>query len=40
MIGTSDVDNQVLTHLSSLYEEVRGGYETADATVSIESITP
>ncbi|KAM1357564.1 hypothetical protein EV1_044314 [Malus domestica] len=29
---------EVLTHLSTMYEEVRGGYETADATVSIEKL--
>ncbi|CAN6702970.1 unnamed protein product [Malus baccata var. baccata] len=29
---------EVLTHLSTSYEEVRGGYETADATVSIEKL--
>ncbi|CAL8142967.1 unnamed protein product [Prunus armeniaca] len=28
----------VLTHLSTSYEEVRGGYETADATISVEKL--
>ncbi|CAB4275497.1 unnamed protein product [Prunus armeniaca] len=29
---------EVLTHLSTSYEEVRGGYETADATISVEKL--
>ncbi|KAM2203709.1 hypothetical protein ACFX1S_023442 [Malus domestica] len=29
---------EVLTHLSTSYEEARGGYETADATVSVEEL--
>ncbi|XP_068304138.1 probable inactive shikimate kinase like 1, chloroplastic [Pyrus communis] len=29
---------EVLTHLGTWYEEVRGGYETADATVSVEKL--
>lgn len=31
-------DNQVLTELASLYGEMRDGYATADATVSLQSI--
>jgi hypothetical protein len=33
-------DNQVLRQLTSLYEEMRGGYAIADATVSLQSISP
>lgn len=33
-------DNQVLTQLTALYEEMRGGYAIADATVSLQSISP
>ena len=29
-----------MTHLSSSYEELRGGYAIADATVSVERISP
>lgn len=31
-------DKQVVTQLASLYEEMRDGYATADATVSLQSI--
>lgn len=33
-------DNQVITQLIATYEEMRGGYATADATVSMQSISP
>ncbi|KAL5581425.1 hypothetical protein UlMin_013867 [Ulmus minor] len=34
----SGPDSEVFTQLASLYEEMRGGYETADATVSIQKL--
>ncbi|XP_015893960.2 probable inactive shikimate kinase like 1, chloroplastic isoform X3 [Ziziphus jujuba] len=36
-VSDSEVD-QVLTQLASLYEKMRGGYGTADATVSLQKI--
>lgn len=32
--------NQELTQLAALYEKLKGGYATADATVSLQSIFP
>ncbi|KAI4381807.1 hypothetical protein MLD38_007846 [Melastoma candidum] len=31
--------NQLLTQLASIYEETRGGYDTADATISLQKVT-
>lgn len=33
-------DNQVLTRLVARYEEMKGGYATADAKISLQSISP
>nr|XP_023884765.1 probable inactive shikimate kinase like 1, chloroplastic isoform X3 [Quercus suber] len=39
-IYTSEAYSEVLTQLIALHEEMKGGYGTADATVSLQSISP
>ncbi|GAV91151.1 SKI domain-containing protein, partial [Cephalotus follicularis] len=38
MVATDVIDDEMLTELAARYEEMRGGYATADATISLQKV--